>query len=89
MNALLELLDDDEEDDDVLADEAPDVVEPAVAETPPPETVWPTTPFTAVTTPSAGAWSVVQPMVCPALNACACACASDACAAARSLGCSC
>src|SRR5258706_7696458 len=87
-NALLELLD-DEEDDDVLPVEAPDVVDPAVADTPPPETVWPTTPFTAVTTPSAGACRVVQPIVCSALSACACACASDAWAAARSLGCSC
>jgi hypothetical protein len=97
MNALLELLDD--EDDAVLPDDAPEldapeldapeVVEPELAETPLPDTVWPTTPFTAVTTPSAGACSVVHPMVWAEVIACTSAWASDACAAARSLGCSC
>ena len=93
MNALLELLDDEDDADELPDDEpeldAPEVVEPVLVETPLPETVWPTTPFTAVTTPSAGACNVVHPMVWAAVIACSWAWASDACAAVRSLGCSC
>jgi hypothetical protein len=46
-------------------------------------------PLTAVTTPFAGACSVVQPTVCIAVITWICAWATDAWAASRSAGCSC